>query len=171
MGWAANMTPKPQTMPMPQDPLAQLRDIHTPPAIEFWPLAPGWWFLIALILFTLACLCIVWQRHRQQTAYKRAALSQLQQIQQQSQSDKDFLQAINSLLKQTALATQTRSDIASLSGDTWLNYLDQISRQDFFVNEGKVLATGPYQAEAPSINREQFLQGVQRWIKGLPKQC
>ena len=165
------MTPSPQTMPMPQDPLAQLRDIHTPPAIDFWPLAPGWWFLTALVLFALAGAIIIWQRYRKQTAYKRVALLQLKQLQQQAQSDQDFLQALNILLKQTALATQPRRDIANLSGEKWLNFLDQLSKHSFFTDQKGVLANGPYQREIPSVNRDQFYQGVKQWIKGLPRQC
>ena len=33
---------------MENDPLAQLRDIHLPEPILWWPLAPGWWVLIVL---------------------------------------------------------------------------------------------------------------------------
>ena len=31
---------------LPTDPLAELRDIHLPPEIGWWPPAYGWWILI-----------------------------------------------------------------------------------------------------------------------------
>jgi hypothetical protein len=44
----------------PTDPLAQLRDIHLPEAVSWWPLAIGWW-LVAIVcilglFFTLKLL-------------------------------------------------------------------------------------------------------------------
>ena len=49
------------------DPLAELRDIHLPEAVGYWPLAPGWWLLLvsALVLAGL----IVWTVRR----YRRNA--------------------------------------------------------------------------------------------------
>ena len=35
-----------------------LRDLHLPEAIGWWPLAPGWWVVIALVagaLFSMTC--------------------------------------------------------------------------------------------------------------------
>ena len=32
------------------NPLDQLRDIHLPEPISWWPLAPGWWLLIIIAL-------------------------------------------------------------------------------------------------------------------------
>lgn len=47
------------------DPLAQLRDIHLPEPIGWWPLAIGWYILIALALF-LASIIAHWlyKKHR-----------------------------------------------------------------------------------------------------------
>ena len=36
-----------------------LRDLHLPEAIGWWPLAPGWWILIAIALVGLGFLIIV----------------------------------------------------------------------------------------------------------------
>ena len=32
----------------------ELRDIHLPEPISWWPIAPGWWLLLALILALIA---------------------------------------------------------------------------------------------------------------------
>jgi hypothetical protein len=40
-----------------------LRDIHLPPAPNWWPPAPGWWVLAAVLLIALAG-CGLWYRRR-----------------------------------------------------------------------------------------------------------
>ena len=35
------------------DPLAQLNDIQTPSDVDWWPLAWGWWAVIALALLII----------------------------------------------------------------------------------------------------------------------
>ena len=60
-----------------QDPLAQLRDIHLPDPVGFWPLAPGWWILGLLILILLGvALRFLIKRYRN-NRYRKQALSKL----------------------------------------------------------------------------------------------
>jgi len=39
-----------QAAPVPD---IAIRDIHLPDAISWWPLAPGWWGLLALIVIAI----------------------------------------------------------------------------------------------------------------------
>ncbi|MBT3527943.1 MAG: DUF4381 domain-containing protein, partial [Porticoccaceae bacterium] len=39
---------------MQGDPLAELRGIHLPDPISWWPLAPGWWVLIVIFIAGLS---------------------------------------------------------------------------------------------------------------------
>src|SRR5690554_7283466 len=64
----------------PQDPLAQLRDIHLPQTGGWWPPAPGWWIL-AVVVLVIAALVAWWlRRRRQQTLWKRQAREELAQL-------------------------------------------------------------------------------------------
>ena len=45
-----------------EDPLSQLADIHLPDPVSIWPLAPGWWLVIVLILAGLCWLSIQYIR-------------------------------------------------------------------------------------------------------------
>jgi uncharacterized membrane protein YdjX (TVP38/TMEM64 family) len=47
------------------DPLdLPLRDIHLPDGVAFWPLAYGWWILIAVIIMTAIIAFIVYKRNQ-----------------------------------------------------------------------------------------------------------
>lgn len=49
-----------------EDPLSQLADIHLPADVSFWPPAPGWWVLAALLMCGLCLLGLVQFRRWQQ---------------------------------------------------------------------------------------------------------
>ena len=41
-----------------------LRDLHLPDAIGWWPLAPGWWIVIAVLAITALALLRKWLQRR-----------------------------------------------------------------------------------------------------------
>ena len=61
----------------PQD--IPLRGLHLPDAIGWWPLAPGWWALIAVALVAAILLVRAWRAHRLHSAARRKALRQLEE--------------------------------------------------------------------------------------------
>jgi hypothetical protein len=147
-----------------QDPLAQLRDIHLPDAISTWPPAPGWWIastlLIALII-GLIYLLIKWIRRNR---YRKLALLQLNKLDQENANQ--YVQQLNQLLKQTALAAQPKQEIAGLCGEPWLQFLDNSGDTQLFCNGvGKILADGPYSPTVENINTKKLNEIAQQWIK------
>jgi len=68
------------------DPLAQLRDIHIPDSVSWWPPAPGWWGLV-VIIFVAMVLVWLWRRRRRQRSCQRAALCHLEHLEEQYRSD------------------------------------------------------------------------------------
>ena len=112
--------------PQQTDPLANLRPMHLPDAVSWWPPAPGWWVLAALALMAL-CLLGWWLLRRwRKLAFRREAVKELDQLLECYQTDGDnraFVQAVNALIKRTALASEDRQRVSGLSGDAWLNFL------------------------------------------------
>jgi hypothetical protein len=110
------------------DPLAQLRDIHTPSPIDWWPPAVGWWLLLLLALLAVTMIALwCWRRYRA-NAYRRIAITELSQQYrrwQESGDGPDYLQAVNSILKRTALVSFTTASVQGLSGARWCEFLDQ----------------------------------------------
>ena len=159
--------------PTQADPLAQLRDIHLPPAIDIWPPAPGWWGLAFLgILATLSLLYWLWGRW-QANKYRREAIRQLESILEKYASDGDaslYLHDYQLLLKRVALTRFNRDLVASLTGEAWVAFLDKSSNgSEFSMGAGQALVDGNYVDAARtgigSADIESLHQLGQQWIR------
>jgi hypothetical protein len=152
------------------DPLAELRDIHLPPAIESWPPAVGWWLLAALslaaIFFALKFLLGLWKKN----AYRREAKKYLDQLFSASEHDQQaFLLNYNSLLKRVALTAYPRDQVAHLTGEAWVAFLDLTGEtHEFTMGPGQILVDGQY-APVSSVDVERLFTLGQQWIKNHRK--
>ncbi len=159
-----------QMSPAASQPLSQLRDIHLPPAVGWWPLAPGWWLLATVILLGMGAAIWCWHRRHRRYAYRRAALLEFVQLEQQQYDTSQWLQALQRLLKRTAMSAYPQAPIAGLHGHQWLSFLDRHSHSNnqlFQRGPGHHLLNGPYQPapELTSNDRQQLQQLVRNWIK------
>ncbi len=146
--------------------LENLRDIHSPPPISFWPPAPGWWILVALILLGIVggWLLFRWQKKR---ALQKAALAELNQLQQSLSDGLDlstFSAQVSTLLRRLALTQFNRNEVSGLTGNAWLEFLDRTGQTDRFTQGvGKVIITAPYQATT-DIDGQELIVIVKNWI-------
>lgn len=152
------------------DPLAQLRDIHMPEAIGYWPPAPGWWILAVILLAAFGTLLVFLKKKRQSQRYRKLALQQLSQLQDGHKEPVLYLAQINRLLKQTLLAAPTPNKAAGLTGKQWLYFLDRSANTDRFSNgPGKWLIEGPYLPANTNTIDTNTLKNlhslVEHWIK------
>ena len=102
---------------MNEDPasLDRLHGLAVPEPISIWPLAAGWWVLLALLaLVTAAVVIRLVLRHRA-NAYRRAALAEIGEL----EATIDFA----ALLKRTALSAWPREEVAALGGERWIAWL------------------------------------------------
>ena len=107
--------------------LQNLNDIVLPEAVDWWPLASGWYFLLGLLLITLTWFIYTSIKHRINNRYRRTALHQLQLLAQEvNKTDKrdSVLRQIPILLKRTALTAYPRRQLASLTGKNWHDFLN-----------------------------------------------
>lgn len=149
---------------MNTDPLAQLKDIHLPEPVSWWPPAPLWWLLAAIILGLCIWLFIRRRRQQRQQAYRQDALQLWRQL--PADSGREQCQAINILLKRTALHAYG-PECATLHGELWLEFLDASlpgSDSAFSTGPGHILANGPYQPQ-PEYDSEALLALTRRWLK------
>lgn len=131
------------------DPLAQLRDIHLPEAVSWWPLAVGWWILLVLFLAIVATSIYLVLAKRRRNRYRLAALAELQLLWSEYQNHADtemYVAKLAQLVRRTAITAYPKSNAATLFGEVWLQFLDQTATGDNFCRgAGKLLATLPYQ--------------------------
>jgi len=154
----------------PNDPLAALRDIHLPAPVEWWPLAPGWWLLIALGVASLIAVAIYLYRHIKRNAYRHQALLQLQQLAGPGERNSLWLQSLNELLKRCAHSAYPQGHTSSLHGKTWCNFLQQQVDNAVVTPEAlALLSDGGYKSDshvsaALTTHANDLLDFSKQWI-------
>lgn len=125
-----------------------LRDLHLPEPIGWWPLAPGWWILIVLTLVGLGWLLLRVWRTRQFNAPRRYAIRELTNVEADYLRHRDPVmlgKQLSELLRRGMLAYAPRHEVAGLTGESWLAWLDNGLPVPYFHTEGgKSLLQLPY---------------------------
>jgi len=156
-----------------------LRDIHLPDAVSWWPLAPGWWIVIALLLL-LSLSVVLWRYLRKQGQLRRDASLELKQIVAEYKKRDNARQLINQLsmlLRRLCVSAHPHYASAGLTGVAWLQFLDEIHRKKnkpkirrFSTPSGELLITVPYNnSKKISQNDVNALIAMcQDWVRALP---
>jgi len=141
-----------------------LRDLHLPEAVGWWPLAPGWWVVIALVAIGLVYLVRRYLQKRARGAARRHALLQLANLTAEFEQHRDaiaFSSGLSELLRRTMLAYAPRHEVAGLTGDAWLAWLDKDLDQPRFQSEaGRKLLELPYRAPNDDISAIELVNVV-----------
>jgi hypothetical protein len=141
--------------------LSNLHDLVSLPSIPFWPPAPGWFVLGVLIICGL--LWGLWQfiKTWRKNAYRREALSLLKALPAEPAS----LLQIDELLKRVALSVWPREQVASLSGQDWLQFLNQSAPEVKFLDRGgRILAEASYLPEPPPGDIASLIKLAEQWV-------
>ena len=159
---------------MPEEnPLTNLKDIHLPPSVSFWPPAPGWW-LLAVLFVLLTVFCVWWLRRRYEgSRHKVEVLRILKELQLQydeSPAALTTLRTLSQLLRRTALSFSKQEDVASLQGNDWLKFLDKTGNTtEFTKGVGKIFGENLFQYE-PEFEIEILFPLVSKWVNECPDQ-
>jgi hypothetical protein len=145
-----------------------LRDLHLPELIGWWPLAPGWWFLIVLVVAGLGYLLYQAFRKWRRNAARRLALRELSRIQHDYQYGVDEISLaieLSELLRRTMLAYAPRNEVAGLTGEGWLRWLDQgLDDRPFSLGPGQNVESLPYRSP-DAIEDDVDVAGLIRAVK------
>lgn len=166
--------------------LKNLHDIHLPDPISIWPLAPGWYLLISLICISIITTFIILWQSRSHRRVQKQALQLLESYKKsyaQEANSQKTCALVNELLKKVAMFYYPRSHIAALSGEKWINFLNQtllhqtifnrlIKRQKLkpttFSDCTKEILIYPYQA-SQHVDLEILFKVTKNWIKNQRK--
>jgi len=140
-----------------------LRDLHLPELTGWWPLAPGWWVLIALATVAACWLLrrawLGWRRN----AARRLALRRLSFIVSEFESGADAVRLgkeLSELTRRAMLAYAPRPEVAGLTGDDWLRWLDQgLAGNPFSEGGGRLLQSLPYM-NPQQVDNDTDLSGL-----------
>jgi hypothetical protein len=136
--------------------LDRLHDLALPPEVSWWPLAPGWCFVVFLVLaLLLVFLHRTWKQWRA-NAYRRAALRELASAQDAS--------AIAEILRRIALAVAPRAVVAEMTGAAWLDWLAEQYPEPLPDAVRSQLTRGVYGRSAASQELSALRDYATRWI-------
>ena len=146
-----------------------LHDIHLPEPVSWWPLAPGWWILLLLIIVTVSLITLFIQRrrnHRSSAIY--LARLELKRIKNEFDLDQDksiLVKELSELIRRLSISIFKRDEAASLTGQAWLEYLDQFTEnKSFSRGVGRIFIEAPYQAR-PDYDSTELLLLISSWIE------
>ena len=142
-----------------------MHDILVPPAISFWPLASGWYLVLALLLAFVLHKAFQMYRVYQSNLYRREALAELVHLKSSVENEKAAL--LLGLMKRVALQHFGRDKVAALSHDAWWDFMESHSKVKIEGTLRKYTQSILYDANAKHDSKQiQKLESITAtWIK------
>lgn len=140
-----------------------LRDIHVAPA-GWWPLAPGWWLLVALLVLAAIAIGIA-ARWRARGRPLRAALRELDALARVHARDGDaarVLDQVSRLLRR--IARRIEPAVASQTGAAWAAFVRRYARDAQAAGALDGLLERRFRRE-PEVDAAAVLAATRGWCR------
>ena len=149
-------------MPTDIDLLQDLRDVIPPLEPGFWPPAIGWWLVAILILILIAA--IIYSIKLAIVRYSRHSI--VQQIDKiAGLQPPQAIAELSILMRRVAITRYPRSAVAGLTGQAWLEFLDQSGNTNQFTQGvGRMLTIAPYSANK-QFDLDSLREVCREWVK------
>ncbi len=156
---------------MQSDPLQQLKTLHLPPEPSWWPPAIGWWLLLLLTMIISTWIVFRIVRHFQAIRPIRHGKLLIQKLYDEFQagqiSEERFAHESNQIIKRILVPGLGKQEYAKLSGDKWLQALDQLSQTNRFTQgEGAILGNKRFSPH-PSMDPKGLNDELQNLIRRI----
>lgn len=137
--------------------LANLHDILLPSPVPWWPPAPGWYVILALLIVLGGVLALRWWLRRRANAYRREALAL---------ADSVTPAELPELLKRVALSAWPRERVAALANKPWWDFFARSGGAAFPEEQGRALSRLSYDpnAELDADGERALRSAARRWI-------
>ncbi len=136
--------------------LDRLHDIVLPDPVPWWPPAPGWYVVFAVVLCLVAACAVRWWRNRRADAYRRAALREL--------ASANSAAEISELLRRVALAIAPRHTVAAQLGSDWPQWLADRVSQPVPQSVRRQLTVGVYAQSDTAVDLSELREFAAFWI-------
>lgn len=152
--------------------LGGLQPIELPEPVAWWPETPGWLVLGVCVGLLVMRAVLRWHGRWRADAYRRAHLAEIDRLIAESPGDAAAVaRQLAPLLKSAALQAYGRAEVAALSGQPWLEFLDaHYAGPRFLSDAGVSLLRLTYERDAVTSLEAQTarrLIGMCRaWIAG-----
>jgi len=151
--------------------LLDLKDIHEPEAIGWWPPAIGWWLVAIAVPLLIILLVWLYKRLTRKTALKTAKKMLVRIKQDAAQDNLQKLGGLSVLVRRVAISVSPRAKAAGLTGRQWLEFLDaSVKGLPFSEGIGQLLADAPYRKTPPTeLEVSQLIDLCEDWLKAQAK--
>ncbi len=143
--------------------LDRLVDIVEGPEVGLWPLAPAWYCILAVLALQLMYWATKFVVTFRANAYRRQALAELESLQQGQAVE------LSRLLKRVALVAFPRQQVASLTGEQWVKFLEQsVNGVAFQVGSKNPLANASVLGDPLHLSDEEWnalSHSARQWIR------
>ncbi|CAH0529014.1 DUF4381 domain-containing protein [Vibrio hippocampi] len=140
--------------------LLPLNDIHLPAEPTWWPFAIGYWLVLGIAICSLIVSLIAWKKRKQKRRAKRAAITLLALHPEQLTPS----HAIE-VVRQAALSYFPRQQIAKLTGEDWLTFLDSQLAEPVFRPKSSQWYQALYAPQQHQAQTEQqMIQDCRHWV-------
>lgn len=157
------------------DALSELADIRVPGEISWWPLAPGWWVLLA-VLVALAVYG-AWRMQKRLILQRRlgGAVNEVTKARKAlsvaGENNMDqrliYVNTVNAVLRRVAMMHFDHNSVAGLSGQQWINFLREHDKAGLLTPElAEVLSQGRF-APRCDVDADALEHMAREWIKNL----
>ncbi|AOE49317.1 DUF4381 domain-containing protein [Kangiella sediminilitoris] len=162
----ATNTPTPQQKQL----LEQLRDIHSPTNIDWWPLAPGWWVIIALFILVAALLIAKYFVKKHHYRFSHYAIAELSDLKNSHESR--WLAQTQHIMRRLSLCYLPRQSVTQLSQNEWVDLLKATNNNSLSSKSLQAFGDLPFKPaeETEVLDRHQLISEVIDWAAQLPEQ-
>lgn len=149
--------------------LSDVKDIRGLDDVSMFPLALGWWIIIAIMVLFLAMFIYKRiQNFRYNRTWKYKVIKRLDKISDNLNESnvKASLAEITEILKRASIQSYGRNEVASLNGDDWLGWLEIMGSGNFNKSKYKeLLIDYPYMEEYKIPDKMKEIKSLIKIIK------